>query len=99
MLGMEKQIGIIGLGDIGHSVALMKLRKAGIDIVMVDDLMKEKESDMVEDFINHMTNIPKIDILPELIVNGGFSESDKKKAIAKREWKHMTYEERKRLKG
>ena len=103
MPSMEKQIGIIGLGDIGHSVALemeiMRLREAGIDIVMVDDLMKEKESDMVEDFINHMTNIPKIDILPELIVNGGFSESDKKKAIAKKEWKQMTYEERKRLKG
>lgn len=99
MPSMEKQIGIIGLGDIGHSVALMKLRKAGIDIVMMDDLMKEKESDIVNDFIDHMTTIRQIDVLKEISVIGEFSESDTKKAIAKKEWKQMTYEERKRLKG
>jgi len=33
-----------------------------------------------------------------MIVNG-FSPSETKKAIAKKEWKQMTYEERKKIKG
>ncbi len=94
------EIGIIGLGNVGRSVAidteLMKLKERVV-VTVGPDSFAQTDKDITDKFIEHISR-PSLRDIPLAPYPGEFSQNDTEKALSKKKWKEMTYEERKRFK-